>query len=940
MKNRWLMVLFSLAVLFSAQAALAQTPDMDIQYDIRVSLDIEANALVGIQTVTLTNTGDTSIEEVVFALIANWGADENPYLHPALTDPQYISGFDPTWTHIVRVTDEEDQELDHRFEEAQPLLQTYSLADGFLIVRLATALSSSESTTVIIGFETKFAHAMAADNCVYKDTYIWRFGWNPVVVDPAARAGTFQLPSASYCVELTIPEDYKAFGGADFQTEIASTSGLRTVQLANTRPVRCVPLVIGLDIESVSTIWDDVAIEAVYLPGGESYARRALSYAEDILIYHTEHFGPFDGQRLVIAQNPTAGTFGMAANGLVLVGSSMVDFADIPAVGVYDRLNEYLLAHELAHLWWGIGIGTDFNAENWISEGFAEYLSITYFEEQHGGFDPNLLSHLQPGLVEDLIGDTVGYLNLRQHTSELSYLALLQAGFDEAVIQPISESEYVNGTTVRTYNKGYLVLRALEAIIGKESMIEMLRKARTEWMGKLLTVEEFELLAAEFSETDLLDFFAGWLHGDAQLDIAISGFETLQLDTGYSTILHLSGVDEMFPIVIEATLDDDSTVQTIFKPDCCTATAPPFETDAAVVSIAIDPHEMLPDNNRYNNHWPRKILIAHPFQSDDAPQLGMPLDAYVLDITTSGISGSFRNDHAWSVMVLPNIDPEMNWETFDILNYDPLLDVVGVFAATLGRDLGISFTGTVVALDPATGQGELDVALSALVLGFSHPETGMAGQYWYPRWQSTFTVGALGQLLSPIPYVSFSVMRDDTLTLLLRNRVTVQLGIPGFGTDAFGTIEWQLTKRFRLAHLLYIDIAATISETLFSDMPNEFLFAQERLYAFDNLPMGHHQFFASIELELPPLIRDSGYAILNLTRLDSITPSVLIQGGRTQANCVSVCEPGTRLEVGAKLEFRFPVFLGIELGFGIGYAYPLVGVDGEDRLFVDFASGF
>lgn len=909
-------------------------------YEIRISLDTDSNTLVGTQTVTLTNTGENAIDELPFALLANWGAEANPYVHPALTDPQYVAGFDPTWTKITRIENEAGQDVSYRLESAELPFQTYSLGNGFLIVELDNPLPPGDSTTLAIGFETKFANAMAADNCLYKDTYVWRFGWNPVAVNTAAYSDTFELPAADYHVELTIPEDYTAFGGADSQLDLESASGLKAIELTNSHPVRSVPLVIGPEIESVSTAWNGVNIEAVYLPGGESYARSALSYAEQILTYHSEHFGPFAGQRLVIAQNPTAGFFGMAADGLVLIGSSMVDLQNMPALGVYDRLNEYLLAHEIAHLWWGIGIGTDFNSENWISEGFAEYLSITYFEDQHGGFDPNLLSHLQAGLVEDLIDDTVGYMNLRQHLSELPYLALLQASFDEPIIQPAKNSKYSNGRTVRTYNKGYLVLRALEAIVGSESMTSILLKSRDKWMGKLLTVEDFEELTQELAEADLSEFFSGWLHGDAQFDIAISGFETTQTDAGYSTILHLSGLDEIFPIVIEATLDDESTVRMTFKPDCCTAIAPPFETEASIVSIAIDPDEMLPDSNRFNNHWPRKILVSHPFQSDDAPQLGMPLDAYILDITTSGISGSFRNDHAWSVIVLPNIDPEMDWETFDIFDYNPLLDVLGVFAANLGRDLGISFTGTITALDPLTGSGELDASLSVLVLGFSHPNTGMVGQHWYPTWQSVFTIGAIGELIAPIPYVSLAITRDDTLSLAMKTRVNLQLGVPGFGIDFFGTVEWDMTKRFRLAHLFYIDFSAVVSETLFSDLPNEFLFAQDALYTFDNLPMGHHQVFSRIEVVLPPLVRDSGYALLNLTRLDSITPSLFVQGGRTQANCVSVCEPGIRLEAGARLTFTLPVFLGTVMQFGIGYAHPLVGVDGEGRLFVDLGGGF
>jgi hypothetical protein len=936
MKLRMAAVLLVCILIVPWVTGLGQTASLVTSYEIHVSLDTNQDTLIGSQTVNYINDSDGPIQEITFALIANWGAEANPYLPPALTDAQYTAGFDPTWTKISQVVNVGGEALPFRFESIPPFLQTFSLENGLLIVELPGPLAPGAGTTVQIDFETKFSRAMAADNCVYKDTYVWRFGWNPIAVGPDALEGKFQLPAADYHVELTTPEDLHAFGGADYQQELGTTSGLKTVEFFNDHPTRSVPLVIGPELDFVSTEWNGVTIQAVYLPGGESYARGALSYVEEILAYHSEHFGPFARQRLIIAENPTPGFFGMAADGMALVGSSVVRLKDMPALGIYDRVNEYLLAHELAHLWWGIGIGTDFNAENWISEGFAEYLSITYFEDQHGEFDPNLLSHLQPGLVEDALTDTMGYLNLRQHLSELQYLALLKVGFDESIVQPIADSEYLNGITVRTYSKGYLALRALEAIIGQEKMYEILVTAQNDWNGKLFTVEGFRLLAEQLTEIDLSGFFDGWIYGVAQFDGAISGFDTTETDTGYSTLLHLTGVDPIFPMTIEATLSDDSTVRMEFAPTTSSAVAAPFETELPIVSIAIDPDEMLPDGNRFNNHWPRKILVTHPFQPDDAPEIGMPLDAYIIDISSMGISGGFRNDHAWSLMVLPHIDPE----ALDIQDIGILLDVVGVFGANISRDLGISFTGMITALDLLTGEGELDVALTAHILGFTHPQTGNAGQYWYPSWQSTLTLGVIGELLRPIPYLSFAVTRDDTLSMVMKHTLTIQLGIPGFGTEPFGSIEWRGVKRFRLAHLLYADVAVSIAETLFPDLPNEFLFALTELHAFDHLPMGHHQVFAAIKIVLPPLVRDSGYAILNLTRLDSITPSAFIQGGRTQANCVTVCEPGIRLEAGAKLAFSFPGFLGAMIEIELGYAYPLIGVDGEGRLFVDLGGSF
>ncbi len=903
-------------------------------YDIHITLDTQSHTLVGTQTVTLTNTSDESISEIPFALIGNWGAQANPYLHPSLTDPQFVAGFDPTWTHIQQVETRDGQAVTFRLEKAEPLLQTFSLDDGFLIIELPTALTPGATTTLVIRFETKFSRALAGDNCVYKDTYVWRFGWNPVAVDARARLGQFQLPAADYAVELTIPEEYVAFCGADDQQVGETVAGLTTISLTHSHPVRSVPLVISKQMDSVVTKWNGVHVEVAYLPGGESYARRALSYAEGILAYHANRFGPFTGQRLVIAQNPTPGFFGMAANGLVLVGSSIVELADMPVVSAYDRINEYLLAHEIAHLWWGIGIGADFNAENWISEGFAEYLSISYFEEQHGAYEPNLLTHLQAGLVEDLLVDTLGYMNLRQHMSELPYIMLLQAGFDEAVIQPIADSEYVNGQTIRTYNKGYLVLRALESVVGRETMDRIFVQAQAQWTGELLTVADFEQLVEDAAQSDLSGFFAAWLHGDSQYDAAILGISTSRTESGYQTALELSGTSETFPLVIEATLEDGSIIRLTFAPDCCTSAPAPLETTSPIASLTLDPDEMLPDANRFNNHWPRRILLSHPFQFEDTMDPGMPLDAYVLDISTMGISGSFRNDHAWSVMWLPHIDPQPNEGTTTLWN-PQRVDVIGAFAANMSRELGITFTGVLTGVDLNTGEGELDLALSLLMLGFSHPQTGTAGQYWYPTWQTTLTIGALGDLERPVAYVSCTLLRDDTLASMMTHAVTLQVGIPGLGVEAFGTLEWRAEKRFRLAPLLYVDAVASVSESLSYELPDEFLFAQDDLRAFPYLPLGHHQLFARLSLVLPPLVRNFGYALLSLTRVDSVTPSLFIQGGQTKSNCISFCESGVRLEAGAMVSIKLPVFLGRSIEIGIGYAHPLVGPDGVGSLFLN-----
>ena len=387
-------------------------------YNIAVTLNPQDHTLTGAEWVDYVNDTGEPIGEAVFLLVGNWGREPNPYVDPALLDEGYVAGFDPTWTAIDDVSDDTKAALPYRFEPAPASLQTYSLDDVVLVVDLPRPLLPGEHVMLHVGFRTKFASAIAADMCIYRDVHIWRFGWNPIAVTRPEDKEAFALPAALYRVEVSTPVGYQTFGGADQQTSSTTAAGWTTTTLSSDRPVRSVPLVIGRELSVIHGAWNGVPIEAVCRRDSEGFARIVASLAPEILSAYGERYGPPAARRLVLIEDPTPGFYGLAADGMVLLGSYLSRMKDMPAVGMYERLIEYALAHELAHLWWGIGVGADFNAENWISEGFSEYLAVRYFEDRYGAFEPNLFAGLGEGLVEDAISDVVGYYNLSQHLLE------------------------------------------------------------------------------------------------------------------------------------------------------------------------------------------------------------------------------------------------------------------------------------------------------------------------------------------------------------------------------------------------------------------------------------------------------------------------------------------------------------------------------------------
>jgi len=929
------LIALSLALAMSAHAA----PEA-ASYDIRISLDSDAHTLVGTETVRIRNLGDAPANEVTFALLANLGAQPNPYVHPALLDDQYVAGFDPTWTRIHEVRDATGVALDHRTSPVPPALQTYSLEDGLLIVDLPAPLAPGAETEIEIGFETKFAHARTLDNAFYRGVYVWRFGWNPVCIAPPGDPARFEIPAADYRVELTVPENLSAYGGADRQIPLGQAAGLKSIELTSDHPVRSIPLYLGEGLSDVRLESNGILLISAHLPGHASFARIALTHAAEILEDFAATYGPVASKRLVIAGSPGPGLYGMAANGIVLYGSDFASQKDMPVLGAYDRLAEYLLAHELAHHWWGIGIGTDFNAENWISEGFAEYLSISYFEAKHGAFGPNLFSHIGDGLIEDFFLDAFGFFNLRQHQSEAPYLDLLKLRFDEPIIQPLVDSSYVNGLTVRTYSKGYLVLRALADVIGEEAMHQILLEAHRDWEGQLLDVEGFQALAEEISGGDLSWFFEDWLYGDEQFDAAIAGFESQAADDRFITTLDVARSGSDLPVRVEAQLEDGSTLHATW-PSGFGTPAPTFESLSLVDSVHLDPREALPDRNRFNNHWPRKILIDHPFRSDNADPIGRPLDAYVLTIGPTSLAGSFRNDHQWSLAAMPHIDPDLDFANLDDEELFASLrktDVVGAFVANINRELTLRAQGMLTGFDFIDGGGELDLRLTLHTRIFTHPETGNAGQYWYPTYQTDLSFGLMGDLSRPVPYLEASFSQSALIDAYRSSTVRLTAGIPGPNVGSFARIDASVHKRFRPAYLLYVDVFAAAAASLLDELPEAFALTLDALHSSANPLTGRRRAIAGLDLVLRPIADDLDYAILNLTRLQRVTPKLFLAAGAIWPD--STVEPTLRAEWGGVLTLRFSGFLGVPLEIGLGLALPLLGPSEEFVPFLELSGSF
>jgi len=75
---------------------------------------------------------------------------------------------------------------------------------------------------------------------------------------------------------------------------------------------------------------------------------------------------------------PTLGRgFGQEAAGMALMSEEYLP-------DLTDRDDVQLMAHELAHQWWGVLVGIRSWSDFWLNEGFAEFMADAYIEKHQG----------------------------------------------------------------------------------------------------------------------------------------------------------------------------------------------------------------------------------------------------------------------------------------------------------------------------------------------------------------------------------------------------------------------------------------------------------------------------------------------------------------------------------------------------------------------------
>jgi hypothetical protein len=898
MRMRCALVFLLVVLPVAAAAAGIPSQSLDVRYD------PEQRTIAGTLEIRLPDAPETAY----FLLIPNLGREANPHVSKRVLDESYPYGFDEAWLDILSVELGQSPSLTrapHRLLDLPPTLQTYSLEGTVLAVDLADA---GEDPALRITFETKAPRTSAGDDGITEGILTWRFGWYPLYIEDSAllveedqvvrhtESSSFPivLPWTDLKAAVTAPADLVFFSGADDvrTTELPEAEedeNLSRHEAVFTTPTRSFAIAFGADYERY-VLDGPTAIEVAYRPGHEDTARLYATYARDILAAYGPKYGEYPRERLTIVESPNRQGTAFAADGILWLPSLAFTHRDTLLPGILNRFVEFVLAHEIAHEWFGIGTSVDLDTDGWLSEGLAQYASISYFEERFGGDGGNLFKIFGEGIFEDLVDRQFGFYNLREHQVELPYLFNLWSGFDEAIVKPTNEVEYANADVVRLYDKGYLAARTIASAVGEETFDEALRASCAAGRAERLTAEAFEAFVAEATGRSVEALFDAWVFGDATVDYSVEITEKRQVPPGYETIVAVAregGIPQ--PVEVEATLTSGATVREIWDGAESEGTVV-FETPSAVSRVTIDPDHRIPDGNRLNNNDPVKIVTA-------VNRNALPLDAYVL--VPDAASGGFS--FGWLDRFRVTIE-----------------DTTASMVVNEGREHQVSGAVT-VAEDQLTGN------LTYTRTAYDRIDVGSPAGYWEADIALSAGIHRIASANGPFWALRFAAL--DLPSIAHSSTTSIVLDFAAGGAARLGVAAFD---EIRLLPNFYIQGTGALGISV-GPLPSPLRFTFDELHASSLVP-APNKLSGRLDLELTTI--GEPFNVVNVAIAERSRTRLFVAGGLgwTSLEDYGTTIPG--VEVGIEQIVELSTLGGlVPFSVRLGVATPVVGV-GEPVFYV------
>jgi len=362
---------------------------------------------------------------------------------------------------------------------------------------------------------------------------------------------------------------------------------------------------------------DSMPIQFFNFPESVAGAATVQAKVKDMIAAYAGYFGeyPFVAEKYGHAQ--------------FLFGGGM-EHQTCTSLGVYI---EYVVAHELAHQWWGdLVTCRDFH-HIWVNEGFATYCEALWAEATSG---------------------------LAAYHEDLSFNKYFGSG--TIYVPDLSDDGRIFDSNL-SYNKGSWVLHMLRRVLGDPAFFAALRQFYDQYGYSTATTEDFRDVCEAVSGRDLDAFFQQWIYGEYYPRYR-SSWTSAPAEGGYDVTLSLEQIQswQLFNMPLDVTISTAAGEQTFVVQDSLAAQTFTLHVDTAPKAVAVD-----------RDDWVLKVL--------ESPVVDPPLDRHVLLV--NGVDWA-----SYGTELTTAYTDQAFWGDYTIDFWDNFSTPSGGYPATLPAPLG------------------------------------------------------------------------------------------------------------------------------------------------------------------------------------------------------------------------------------------------------------
>ncbi|MGH9873233.1 MAG: M1 family aminopeptidase [Pyrinomonadaceae bacterium] len=386
--------------------------------------------------------------------------------------------------------------------------------------------------------------------------------WIPCLDHPSAKATvTFSVTAPSH--DLVV-----ANGKLDRVETSSSTTRTWTYTEGVPIPPYCMIIAVG-DFALVEPPQETVPL-AYYVPQPDrASAMQGFGPANPSLKFFSETIAPYPYEKLALIIGATR--FGGMENSSAIVFPTTLFNPRAETLSDVFKIREGLrdvIAHEIAHQWFGDSVTEATWSDLWLSEGFADYFAGLFIQHYEG--EPDFQRYMKQ------LADTY----LHYETTR------------RAPIYDTDTEDLFKLLNANNYQKGAWVLHMLRSELGDAQFFQGIRIYYEAHKNSTATSEDLRAAFEKASGRDLKDFFARWIYG--------SGHPSFDLSWQWSSkthklrlVLKQLQAEPAFPNAVPIDILTANGKRRIVLKPTGRQTADEVELDAVPTTVNVDPENTI-----------------------------------------------------------------------------------------------------------------------------------------------------------------------------------------------------------------------------------------------------------------------------------------------------------------------------------------------------------